>query len=324
MKKNLFVILIGITILACSLSPSVSPTQRVDVVFRSPRDMNLQPQDMPDLQETPVEEPATAALLPEAIDQDQRAYVNVTQNIYIESSVIMVPERTTREPSDVAKEITKSRNQRMRLLENGKVIAVGEKAIIIGIVDYCNLNNSTGYILVFYRNNIIVVIIACGDNVEQDYLVRIAQKIDGHVTVPPSNEEIAGAKTKQVVLNSPPIVEATATPIVVVLTPTADDNRCAKINPSITSIERKHCIVSYKLVSCESIYSICSAGTAYNIFTILNQNVYERVAPNIYCQNTPGFPPCIWKFIYTETGINVEGYDAQGKLTTKAYYEIVY
>ena len=217
MKKNLLVILIGITILACSLSPSASPTQSVDVVFRSPRDMNLQPRDVPDLEEVPVEEPSDVALLPEAIDQDQRAYISVEQNIYIESSVIMVPERTTRQPREVADEIIKYRNSRMRISGSERSSSVGEKAIIIGITGYCSSKYSDGFILVFYRNNIIVVIIACG-NVDEEYVRFIAAKIENNVKAPPAPEELAGAETEQAVLNpqdsltSLPSIEPTVQP----------------------------------------------------------------------------------------------------------------
>lgn len=177
--------------------------------------MNLQPQDVPDLQETPVEEPASAALLPEAIDQDQRAYVDVEQNVYIESSVIMVPERTIREPSDVAKEIVRYRNPRLQLINSGRVIVLAEKAIIIGIIGYCSANYDSGYILVFHRNNVVVVLFACGKNLGEDYVIRLAKKIDGNVIKSPTKEEIAIRETEQAVptpqgVDNSPVEESTA------------------------------------------------------------------------------------------------------------------
>ena len=88
MNKILLITIIGIAIQACSFLPTN------ELVYRSTRDINLQPQDVPDLTEAAVDNPPNGPLLPEAVEQNQRVYVNAFQQIYIESNVIMVPKRT--------------------------------------------------------------------------------------------------------------------------------------------------------------------------------------------------------------------------------------
>ncbi len=186
MNKKILLSIISLIILGCSaLSPSTP-----QVVFRSPRDMNLQPQDVPDLTEAPVDLPATEPLLPEAIDQDQRVYINQIQNIYIESNAIMVPEKTTRSTDDIINRVIRNRRPQIIILDQD-IIQVGDNGILISVSNDCSTQYNSGYILVLIQNNMVIVVLGCGSGLTSNYVFSLKNKISAHIATPSQPSEVA-------------------------------------------------------------------------------------------------------------------------------------
>jgi hypothetical protein len=176
-------------------APGVTPTARVEIIYRLPSEMNLQPQDVPELTETQVEQPAQEPLLPEAIDQSQRAYNNPSQDTNIESNVIMVPGRTVRTPDEIADVIIKKRRPDCKWIGDDEgTCNIGERCKRKRISCGCG----SGLVIIVIRSNIIAVVIGCGRGVKTDLIDRIGGIIDGRikaparpkVTVPPTAEVI--------------------------------------------------------------------------------------------------------------------------------------
>ncbi len=212
--------------------PSETPTIRVEMVFRSPRDINLQPEDVPDLQEVPVENPAQEPLIPEVIDQDQRAYVNVDQDINIESNVIMVPEQTSRTNDELYNLVVIPRRTSIQRQGKDETCDLGERCRLLPIVDsVCG----PGWVATTVRNNIIIVIFACGRGVDKERIIRLGKYIDDRIKAPPSHEEIALA-TQAMLTTQTEAANATLTAIGITLTPltpaglTPTEDACLNLN----------------------------------------------------------------------------------------------
>lgn len=194
MSLSLLVALVFSSLTACAprstpLPPAPdTPTPQQVIIFRSPRDMNLQTGEVPDLQETPVENPAAEPLLPEAIDQDQRAFVNIDLDIHIESNVIMVPEQTTRSDDDLYEQVVIPRRPGVQRQGKDEGCELGERCRIIYIIDP---GCGPGLVLIVLRGNMITVLIGCGRGADRDRITRAGAKIDEHIQAPPRPEEIA-------------------------------------------------------------------------------------------------------------------------------------
>jgi len=200
MKKKIFFGFVILSIISCSLpfnilnnptstptppntptEPADTPTARVEVIYRLPEEMNLHPQDVPELTETEVEQPAQEPLLPEAVDQDQVAYSDPDQDINIESNVIMVPGKTVRTPEEIADVIIKKRRPDCKWIDgDGGICNIGERCHRKKISCGCG----AGLVTVIIRSNIIVIIIGCGRGVKADLIDRIGGKIDDRIKAP--------------------------------------------------------------------------------------------------------------------------------------------
>lgn len=67
MKKYFMLTFILLSMLACMAFPLSTPTPQV--IYKSPDDMNLQPGDVPDLEEAPVSYKETDTYLPNSEGQ---------------------------------------------------------------------------------------------------------------------------------------------------------------------------------------------------------------------------------------------------------------
>lgn len=217
MKKSLYILLISLTVLACNLF--ATPTPQVEGTSLPPAEMNLQPLDFPELQEAPVEQPAASAILPEAIQQDQRAFVNAEQDLYVESTVFVVPAQTTRADGEIAKEIVQSRAPDAQILEEEPWFNKGQEGILVRIGGTCSADYSEGYVLVFQRRNVVVTIVACGD-VSEEFIKYLADRIANRVNRPAAeDDEVAVKATIRAILTQRASSTETPTPEIT-LTPT--------------------------------------------------------------------------------------------------------
>lgn len=193
MKKTSALAVLILPTLACSLfsrppAPALAtptagldtPTARVELVYRSPKDMNLQPGEISELTETEVENPAEQPLLSEATEQDQRAFENIDQDIHVESSVILVPTRTTRSPGEIFDQVIVQRLPGAQRTGQLSDCRLGEECQVIPILAPCG----PGYVLVAIRHNVITFIIGCGRGMTEELALRIGGIIDGHITAP--------------------------------------------------------------------------------------------------------------------------------------------
>ena len=235
MNKKILLPLLSIILLACSITaPFTAATPITQVVFRSPREMNLQSMDVPDLTETNVEVPATEALLPETIDQDQRAYTNQTQNVYIQSNAIMVAEKPSLTTGEIINHVVR-RNRPEIVVLNTERVQIGEIGEMFPVNGYCSNAHNAGYILVVRRNNMVIVLIACGSEVTRDDVLRWGQIIDGHIRAPAQPSEVASSEI--------PAPTPTALPVTNTETPTPapllDPYGCD--SPNLTPEEKANC-----------------------------------------------------------------------------------
>src|SRR5512143_1365375 len=96
--------------MGCSLAaPFAATAPASEVAFRMPEHMNLQPQDVPDLRQSPVESSGSDLLIPEALGQDQRLYTSPTQDMRRGSDLIMLAEQTTRAPWELLEDVLRQR-----------------------------------------------------------------------------------------------------------------------------------------------------------------------------------------------------------------------
>lgn len=123
MNKKVFLVALTMILVACRVFspkavetpvPENIETPTPQVIYRSPRDMNLQPQDVPDLVEVPIDYLAEVPLLENTIDQDQRAYVYPGKDYYLESNAIMLLDVPTNAPQQLAEEILYNRQPNTR------------------------------------------------------------------------------------------------------------------------------------------------------------------------------------------------------------------
>lgn len=295
MNKKLLFPLLVVLLLACNIaSPFTAATPITQVVFRSPRDMNLQPQDVPDLKETNVENPAAEPLLPEAIDQDQRIYISITQNIYIESYAIMVPERTHRKPREIFDEVVRKRHPKAEVVNTETPVSIGNSGSLIIINNYCASDYNAGLILIIIRDNMVIVLIGCGSDVTQDYVVRLGEIVDGHIISPPQPHEIASSDilttTPENEIVPSDILTTTPESTVVIVTDTATTT-CTDSN--LTPEEKANCGThTYEITG--TITSYCSimpvnTGTidlttifSGNIMTSIHTWQFTKIATNVY------------------------------------------
>ncbi len=169
---------------ACPFTlPSATPTPQV--IYRSPDDMNIQPGDIPDLKETPIENPATKKLLPEAEDQSQRAFKDSKRDIYVETNVILVSDPSKRSYDDIYEHTVSQRRPNSHRSSGDKRVNISEQGYLIPFSDK---TCGEGLVLILIRSNVIMVIIACGENVDEEYVVNIGKIMDERVQAPP--EEI--------------------------------------------------------------------------------------------------------------------------------------
>jgi hypothetical protein len=191
MKYGLLIPLFTIVMLGCSVTaPFAGPAPAPEVAFRMPRDMNLQPQDVPGLMESPVENPASDLMLPEALGQDQRFYTSRTQDIRIESNFILLPEPTGREPSELLEEVLHHRQPAAILEAEENPIALGAMGWLWRIQGLCSPGQGTGLSLVVIRQNVAAVLLGCGSGATQDYMQSLGKAIEARVTAPPGEHEI--------------------------------------------------------------------------------------------------------------------------------------
>jgi hypothetical protein len=193
MIRRLLIPLFTVVILACSLGAPVSghrDEHEGGVAFRMPQDMNLQPEDVPELSERPVANPSSDLLLPEALGQDQRLYTSQTQDLRIESNLIMLPERTTRAPSELLEEVVRQRRPAAQPANGNEPITVGKFALLWESRALCRSGQGPGLSLVLIRRNAVAVLLGCGSDVTQDYMVRLARSVDSHIAAPADRHEV--------------------------------------------------------------------------------------------------------------------------------------
>ncbi len=166
---------------ACPFTlPSATPTPQV--IYRSPDDMNIQPGDIPDLKETPIENPVTNKLLPEAEDQSQRAFRDSKRDIYVETIVILVSDPSRHSYDDIYERTVSQRRPNSHRSSGDRRVDIGEQSYLIPFSDE---TCGEGLALILIRSNAIMVIIACGENVDEEYVVDIGKIMDERVQAPP-------------------------------------------------------------------------------------------------------------------------------------------
>jgi len=164
-----------------SISPSPTPiiaTTTPQVIYKSPAEMNLRPGDISSLTPTVVQNPSQS-LLPDITDQDQRAFTNGNQNNYIETDVMVGSAGNSQTPSDIYNLVVPKRRPSATKASNNQPVNIGEQGSIFAITDQCG----SGYVLIFKRSNVIVLIIGCGQNINESLIKEIGQTIDGHITI---------------------------------------------------------------------------------------------------------------------------------------------
>ena len=164
-----------------SIFPSPTPiiaTTTPQVIYKSPAEMNLRPGDISSLTPTVVQNPSQS-LLPDITDQDQRGFTNGNQNSYIETDVMIGSAGNSQTPSDIYNLVMPKRRPSATKASSNQPVNIGEQGSMFAITDECGL----GYVLIFKRSNVIVLIIACGQNINDSLIEEIGQTIDGHITI---------------------------------------------------------------------------------------------------------------------------------------------
>lgn len=179
MKIKLLLLMAVILSLGCSaLSLPFMATPIPEIIYKAPTDMNLRPGDIPGLQSTELQNPASEPLLPEATAQNQRAFEDITQDITIETDVIVVPEKTTRALDEIYNVVIPKRRPSAQKSTEETPVKIGDQGELFKISDDCG----PGYILIATRNNVIFAIIGCGSEIDPSYIQQIGLLIDGYIT----------------------------------------------------------------------------------------------------------------------------------------------
>jgi hypothetical protein len=159
----------------------VIPTATPMIIYKSPKEMNLREGEIPDLMSETIENPDETPLLPEATDQNQRAFKDVNKNTKIETNVYMLPSTPQRSLSEVYDLVVTERRPNFTKTGYDKVLSFSDAGILIQGSDTCG----SSYVLIFYRSNIVNVILGCGDDLSENLMIEIASTIDGHITKSP-------------------------------------------------------------------------------------------------------------------------------------------
>lgn len=164
--------------------PSASPTQitytpTATIVYKSPVEMNLQPNDIPSLAITNVQNSTAESIIPEATDQSQLIFTNEDNTDYIESNVIIVPTKTTRTPSELFDLAVSNRHPTIKKTSDEQSVKeIGEQAYLFETSDDCG----SGYVLIAIRSNVITIAIGCGADITTDLMAQIGKIIDRRIT----------------------------------------------------------------------------------------------------------------------------------------------
>jgi len=194
----------------------VQPTQptqapQIEYVFRPVSEMNLAPEDLSGYESLPIEAPVEEEpLAPEVLEKDEKAFQEPTQNIVVETVVIMVPSRPGKSlDAYFDRFLARGRRCHSRCwwdgeyLDAGEAIQLGEFGTIRTIRGTCG----KGYVSVFVRSNIITFVAGCGKAVDQRFILRLGQVIDGRIGAPPKPKELSNNQPKITYTPTPGICE---------------------------------------------------------------------------------------------------------------------
>jgi len=161
------------------ITPTTFITPTPVVVYKLPAEMNLQPGDIPSLQSTDVQSPDANPLIPNATAQDQVTFKSTTKDISIESNVYLLPSATQMTTADIYDLVVPKRRPNSQKAGSETPVKIGDNATIIQITDSCG----NGYVLILEQNNVVVVIIGCGHDLDENLITQSGTIIDNHITI---------------------------------------------------------------------------------------------------------------------------------------------
>ena len=140
--------------------------------------VNLQPQDVPELSETAVEKPAgSQPLFPVVMDQSQVQYINKQKQIRIESLVTLLPDPVQQPITSLMPDLIRKGWPTARLTTEVKNLAIGDGGGLVGFTDRCG----PGYATIFSRSNVAVVLLGCGEGVKISLVLNLSAMIDQRI-----------------------------------------------------------------------------------------------------------------------------------------------
>ena len=192
MKKHFLLATIVLIALACSsislpigftptpvYTPTPISTPTPIVIFKSPAEMNLQPGDISNLVPADVVSPDDTPLLPDATNQNQRAFKSASEDIFIESDVYLMPTISQYSISAIYDFVVPKRRPGAKRTGSEQPANIGNQSTIIQITASCG----PGYVLISKQSNVIVVIIGCGQAVNPSLITQIGRVVDHRLTV---------------------------------------------------------------------------------------------------------------------------------------------